>query len=204
MYVSWMCIHFQSPSRDLFMHFFSKCLNAFLEKLQQTHAKPILNARQKRIVRFAFIICLKPLKKYILDIFSMTHSGYVFFQATFSHTNTLHILTWPKMLSIKNQSQACQKKKLYNQNIYISTWADNLPCISVPLSIFLCFVSSVSQAPYMCVRFTSGCIPNTTGCVGGCAAVKTPCRSDCVGSECSGIHHVKHYHVCIRKTLSVS
>lgn len=70
-----------------------------------------------------------------------------------------------KVISAKARAKLGVKS--YIQIIAISIWADCLPCVSVivPPSYTLYFASSVSLT-----AITSGCIPNTTGRVGGCAA----------------------------------
>lgn len=71
-----------------------------------------------------------------------------------------------KVISV--EARAKPGVKSYIQIIAISIWADCLPCVSVivpPSYTYLCFASSVSLT-----AITSGCIPNTTGRVGGCSA----------------------------------
>lgn len=71
-----------------------------------------------------------------------------------------------KVISVKARAKLGVKS--YIQIIAISIWADCLPCVSVivpPSYTCLYFASSVSLT-----AITSGCIPNTTGRVGGCAA----------------------------------
>lgn len=110
----------------------------------------------------------------------MTHSGYVLCYATLSKkkkTVWLNFHKGMKILSIISiafwkvisaKARAKLGVKSYIQIIAISIWADCLPCVSVivpPSYTCLCFASSVSLT-----AITSGCIPNTTGRVGGCAA----------------------------------
>lgn len=108
----------------------------------------------------------------------MTHSGYVLRYATLSKKKKMCGLTFIKawnsfpssafwkVISVKARAKLGVKS--YIQIIAISIWADCLPCVSVivpPSYTCLYFASSVSLT-----AITSGCIPNTTGRVGGCAA----------------------------------
>lgn len=114
----------------------------------------------------------------------MAHSGFVIY---LDHISEIEMYIFLHDLK-------CIFKCMFKENSYrilkcIIFW----PCLNVILASlhpYLSFALSLWQPAFMFVRFTSGCIPDTIRCVGGCAAINK--------------FNVKVDHVSIRKTPSES